>query len=66
MLDVNKVIHPSIAFKPDSSRLVDRKAEIGYFDRVASIRRGLAQAREGAGRIADEVFEELEREDSTR
>jgi hypothetical protein len=33
---------------------------------VASIRRGLAQARKGAGRAADEVFDELEREDSIR
>ena len=35
-------------------------------DAVASIRRGLAQARKGAGRPADEVFDELEREDSIR
>src|SRR5712692_227891 len=33
-------------------------------DAVASIRRGLAQARKGAGRPADEVFDELEREDA--
>jgi len=31
-------------------------------DAVASIRRGLAQARKGAGRTADEVFDDLERE----
>jgi predicted transcriptional regulator len=30
---------------------------------VASIRRGLAQARKGEGRPANEVFDELERED---
>lgn len=35
-------------------------------DAVAGIRRGLAQARKGAGRLADEVFDELEREDSIR
>jgi prevent-host-death family protein len=35
-------------------------------DAVASIRRGLAQARKGAGRPADEVFDELEREDAIR
>jgi len=35
-------------------------------DAVASIRRGLAQARKGAGRPADEVFDELEREDAGR
>ena len=35
-------------------------------DAVASIRRGLAQARKGAGRSADEVFDELEREDTGR
>jgi hypothetical protein len=33
-------------------------------DAVASISRGLAQARKGAGRPADEVFDELEREDA--
>jgi DNA-binding phage protein len=33
---------------------------------VASVRRGLAQARKGAGRPADEVFDELEREDAGR
>lgn len=32
---------------------------------VASIRRGLAQARKGEGRPADEIFDELEREDAT-
>src|SRR5277367_681765 len=31
-------------------------------DAVASIRRGLAQARKGVGRPADSVFDELERE----
>jgi len=35
-------------------------------DAIASIRRGLAQARKGAGRPADEVFDELEREDAGR
>jgi len=35
-------------------------------DAAASIRRGLAQARKGAGRTADEVFDELEREDTGR
>ena len=34
-------------------------------DAVASIRLGLVQASKGAGRLADEVFDELEREDST-
>ncbi|MFZ0478423.1 MAG: hypothetical protein WAL71_04685 [Terriglobales bacterium] len=33
----------------------------GQLDAVASIRRGLAQARGGAGRPAEEVFDELER-----
>jgi len=32
---------------------------------VASIRRALRQATKGEGRPADEVFDELEREDST-
>jgi hypothetical protein len=34
----------------------------GQGDAVASIRRGLSHAREGAGRSADDVFDELERE----
>jgi prevent-host-death family protein len=34
----------------------------GQLDAVASIRRGLAQARKGVGRTADEVFDDLERE----
>ena len=37
-----------------------------HLDTVASIRRGLGQARKGMGRPADEVFDELEREDSIR
>ena len=35
-------------------------------DAVASIGRGLAQARKGEGRPADEVFDELEHEDAGR
>ncbi len=34
----------------------------GHLDAVASIRRGLAQARKGEGRLADDVLDELERE----
>ena len=37
-----------------------------HLDAVASIRQGLAQARKGMGRPANEVFDELEREDSIR
>ena len=37
-----------------------------HLDAVARIRRGLAQARKGSGRPADEVFDDLEREGSTR
>jgi hypothetical protein len=44
---------------------VNGKAEAVLLDAVASIRRGLAQASKGAGRLADEVFDELEQEDST-
>jgi hypothetical protein len=33
---------------------------------VANIRRGLAQARKGAGHLADEVFDEPEHEGSVR
>ncbi len=35
-------------------------------DAVAGIRRGLAQARKGTGRPADEVFDKLERQDAGR
>jgi prevent-host-death family protein len=38
----------------------------GHLDAVASIRRGLAQAKRGAGRPADDVFDDLEQEDSSR
>ncbi len=38
----------------------------GHLDVVASIRRGLAQAKRGSGRAADDVFDDLEREDSKR
>ena len=34
-----------------------------HLDAVSSVRRGLAQAAKGAGRLADEVFDELEQED---
>jgi prevent-host-death family protein len=34
----------------------------GHLDAVASIRRGLAQARRGEGRPADDVLNKLERE----
>ena len=33
-----------------------------HLDAVASIRRGLAQAKRGEGRLADEVLDEIERE----
>jgi prevent-host-death family protein len=33
-----------------------------HLDAVASIRRGLAQARKGEGRLAEDVLDELERE----
>ncbi|MGP8142943.1 MAG: type II toxin-antitoxin system Phd/YefM family antitoxin, partial [Terriglobales bacterium] len=49
--------------------LLDAKAyqEVAsQLDAVASIRRGLAQAQRGAGRPANEVFDELEREDAGR
>lgn len=37
-----------------------------HLDAVASIRRGLAQALKGQGRPAEEVFDELEREDARK
>ena len=33
-----------------------------HLDSVTSIRRGLAQAKQGMGRTVDEVFDDLERE----
>jgi hypothetical protein len=40
--------------------------EANHLHVVAKIRRGLAQAREGAGRPADAVFDELEHEDTRK
>ena len=37
-----------------------------HLDVVASVRKRFAQARKGEGRLADEVFDELELEESTR
>ena len=36
-----------------------------YQDAVQGIRRGLAQAKRGMGRLADDVFDELEKETAT-
>jgi prevent-host-death family protein len=36
----------------------------GQLDAVASVRRGLAQARKGMGRLASEVFDDMESEDT--
>jgi DNA-binding phage protein len=44
---------------------LQRKEKV-RFSVVASIRRGLAQARQGMGRPADTVFDELERADAGR
>ncbi|MFZ1132402.1 MAG: hypothetical protein WAN38_16625 [Terriglobales bacterium] len=44
---------------------LQRKEKV-HFEVVASIRRGLAQARKGVGRPADNVFDELERADAGR
>ena len=51
-----ETVVPDVAYRDFASQL----------DVVTSIRRGLAQARKGAGRPADEVFDELEREDAGR
>lgn len=51
-----ETVVPDVAHRDFASQL----------DAVTSIRRGLAQARKGAGRPADEVFDELEREDAGR
>ena len=42
---------------------LQRKEKV-HFEVVASIRRGLAQARKSAGRPADKVFDELDRQDA--
>ena len=39
--------------------------QASQLDAVARIRRGLAQARKGMGRPADDVFDDLEREDAS-
>jgi DNA-binding phage protein len=44
---------------------LQRKEKV-HFEVVTSIRRGLAQARKGAGRPADDVFNGLEREDAIK
>jgi len=44
---------------------LQRKEKV-RFRVVAAIRRGLAQARKGAGRPADEVFDDLQREGAAR
>jgi hypothetical protein len=43
---------------------VNGKGKEVFLDAVASVRRGLAQTRKSAGRLADELFDELEQEDS--
>jgi hypothetical protein len=53
--------------KPRSSRVVlskpkSRRENSSIVDTLASIRRGLAQARKGEGQLVDDVFNELERE----
>jgi prevent-host-death family protein len=37
----------------------------GHLDTIASIRRGLAQAKKGMGRSVDDVFDDLDRETSS-
>lgn len=44
---------------------LQRKEKVD-FRVVAGVRRGLAQARKGAGRLADKVFDKLEREDTIK
>lgn len=45
--------------------LLTEQEVASQLDAVASIRRGLAQARKGMGRPADDVFDDLEREDAS-
>jgi prevent-host-death family protein len=54
--------------KPEAVLLdaADYQHVASQLDAVASIRRGLRQAEKGMGRPADEVLDELEREDSMR
>ena len=62
-------------FKRNSTDLMKRMRKTGrplvltvngkaaaQLDTIASIRRGLAQAKKGLGRSVDEVFDDLERE----
>ena len=47
----------------DAKIMLMKKADVvDDLDALASIRRGLAQAKKGLGRPVDEVFDELERE----
>ncbi len=55
---------PTVKNKKHETVLFDVAAHMemaGQFDVGDGIRRGLAQARKGIGRSADEVFDELER-----
>jgi hypothetical protein len=54
---------PVLALKGKAEALTFYTVAYHELDAVVSIRRGLAQARKGTGRPADEVFDELERKD---
>ena len=53
---------PVLAEKSKSEALTLDTVTYQELDAVASIRRGLVQASEGAGRPADAVFDELQRQ----
>jgi hypothetical protein len=50
-----------VLIDPSKNRQVASKVGVS-----SSIRRGLAQAHKGLGRLADEVFDELEHDDSAQ
>ena len=75
MIDVTQDIHSMTTFKRNATDLMKRMRKTGrplvltvngkaaaQLDTIASIRRGLAQAKKGLGRSVDEVFDDLERE----
>ena len=68
MKDMKKTDQPlGVKAKGEAEALFDAASHqnvASQLDARASIRRGLAQAREGEGRPVDEVFDELEREDA--
>jgi len=66
MKRMKKTRHPpALTANCRAERASARQEVGGPLDAVASIREALRQATKGEGHLADEVFDELELEDST-